>query len=304
MNPINIQFTRLLRRPVAYSLAVGPFRLRVESRIPAVIEGLEFFYSEKLQVKPFEFHDFHIKLAVPSGIRRWINPQVVFYFDGRAPFKPLPVDQAFAMFEWGMNWCISQHAHQYLMIHSAVAERHGRAVIMPGVPGAGKSTLCAALINRSWRLFSDELALLSNDADMLTPLARPVALKNESIDVIGRFAPDAQFGTVAYDTAKGTVSHLRPPLDSVRRVDEHARPSWIIFPRYKAGAECRLDATSKGKALMKIAENSFNYSLMAEKGFDILTALVDSCDCYELSYSRLDDAIAVLDSLAKESVAQ
>lgn len=303
MNALNFHYTQLLRRPVAYSLAVGPFRLRVESRIPAVIEGLEFFYSERLQAEPFEFHDFHIKLAVPSGVRRWINPQVVFYFDGRAPFKPLPLDQAFAMFEWGLNWCISQHAHQYLMIHSAVVESNGHGAIMPGTPGAGKSTLCAALINRGWRLFSDELALLSSGADMLTPLARPVALKNESIDVIGKFAPDAQFGTAAYDTAKGTVSHLKPPLDSVRRVDEHARPSWIVFPRYRAGTECHLDVVSKGKALMKIAENSFNYSLLADKGFDILTTLVDSCDCYELTYSQLDNGIAVLDSLAKDSVA-
>jgi predicted ATPase len=30
-------------------------------------------------------------------------------------------------------------------------------VILPAPPGSGKSTLCAALVTRGWRLLSDEL---------------------------------------------------------------------------------------------------------------------------------------------------
>lgn len=91
----------------------------------------------------------------------------------------MPVGHAFPQLEWAMNWCISTQANFYLLLHSAVIERNGFAAIMPAPPGSGKSTLCAALINRGWRLLSDELALISLHDQNIYPLARPVGLKND-----------------------------------------------------------------------------------------------------------------------------
>jgi HprK-related kinase A len=82
------------------------------------------------------------------------------------------------MLEWGMNWCIASHMHYYLMLHAAVLERDGHALIMPGDPGAGKSTLTAALMLDGWRLLSDEIALIDRNDGLLYGLARPVSLKN------------------------------------------------------------------------------------------------------------------------------
>ena len=67
------------------------------------------------------------------------------------------------MLEWGLNWCVAGHAHQYLMLHAAALERNGRAVILPGDPGAGKSTLTAALMLSGWRLLSDEITLVDRE---------------------------------------------------------------------------------------------------------------------------------------------
>jgi HprK-related kinase A len=103
-------------------------------------------------------------------------------------------------------------------------------VVLPGDPGAGKSTLTAALMLSGWRLLSDEITLIDRDDGLLVGLARPVSLKNASIDVIRHAFPDAVIGAPAYDTHKGTVAHVRPSADSVARVNEKARPAWIIFP--------------------------------------------------------------------------
>jgi HprK-related kinase A len=171
-----------------------------------------------------------------QGPRRWLYPQVNFHHDGQAPFKPLPADQAFALLEWGMNWCIATRAHHYLLLHAAVLERHGKAVILPGEPGAGKSTLTAALMLSGWRLLSDEMTMVDRDDGLIVPLARPVSLKNRSIEIIRAFDREAVFGDVAHDTHKGTVSHLRPSADSVQRMGEKARAAHIVFPRWEAGA--------------------------------------------------------------------
>src|SRR3546814_17273791 len=69
--------------------------------------------------------------------------------------------QALPMLEWGLNWCIGAHGHQFLIIHAAVIERNGLAAILPGAPGSGKSTLTACLVHNGWRLLSDAMALVS-----------------------------------------------------------------------------------------------------------------------------------------------
>lgn len=277
-------------------LPTGPFRNRIVSHVPDVAKGIALLYAD-FPIGAEGFCDFHVRVDRVSGLRRWWRPQITFRFDGGEPFKPLRADHAFASMEWGLNWCISGHAHHYLMLHAAVVERNGRAVILPGDPGAGKSTLTAALVLSGFRLLSDELMLIDRDDGMLVPLARPINLKNASIDIIRNFSADAVFGDTAFDTHKGTVAHLKPPAECVARMDEKARPGFIVFPRWKAGAEPRLTPHSKADAFMHAATHSFNYDLLGGLGFDMNAALVDRCDCYDFEYSRLPDAIRFFEEL-------
>lgn len=115
------------------------------------------------------------------------------------------------MLEWGLNWCVSMHAHHYLIIHAAVVEKNGLAAILPAPPGSGKSTLTAGLVLSGWRLLSDELTLIDRRTGLLHALPRPVSLKNQSIDVIRQFNPEAFINRVSHDTSKGSVAHMRPP---------------------------------------------------------------------------------------------
>ncbi|MCA1804214.1 MAG: HprK-related kinase A, partial [Xanthomonadaceae bacterium] len=158
--------------------------------------------------------------------------------------------------------------------------------------------LCAGLVNRGWRLLSDELTLIDRDTGLITPLPRPVSLKNQSIEVIRTFAPEAVLGPVARDTAKGTVSHMQPPAASVRAADELARPAWIIMPRYQAGAPADLTALPKGEAFIQAADQSFNYSLLGQEGFEAMGRLVEDCECLRFHYGELEEAVTVFERLA------
>lgn len=279
------------------SIRTGPFVTRVYTSLEAAAEGIGLLYADYPLATTDEFADFHISLSRPGGMRRWIKPQVLFLFDGTPTFKPLPVEQAFPMFEWGLNWCVSSHAHSYLIIHAAVLEKHGHAAILPAPPGSGKSTLCAALARNGWRLLSDELALINVADGMVVPLPRPVSLKNASIDIMRAYAPEAIFSRKVSDTMKGTVAHMQAPADSVARAGEPARPGWVIFPRYEAGTVTRLTALPKARAFMRAADNAFNYSLLGEHGFARLAALIDASSCHEFSYSKLDEAIDTFNRL-------
>ena len=275
----------------------GEFSICLQTRLTSVIDAVALLYAQFPLLDDDAYIDFPIVLERPRNVRRWWRPQVRFLVDGHAPFQPLPLDQAYPMFEWGLNWCVSAHAHGYLMIHAAVVEKNGRAAILPAPPGSGKSTLCAALVHNGWRLLSDELTLVRPQDGHVLPLPRPISLKNGSIALMRDFLSDPVFSPAVIDTHKGTVAHLKAPTDSVLRHAETALPAWIIFPRYEAGADAVLTAVGKASAHVRVAKNAFNYSLLGGRGFDTLADLIDRCDSHEFRYSRLDDALATFERL-------
>lgn len=278
-------------------LQTGAFITHLQTSIPSVAQNVGLLYADYPLLEQADFADFHVSLSQPSNLRRWFKPQVLFSSDGHSPFKPLPLDQAFPMLEWGLNWCVSSHANTYLIIHAAVIEKGGFAAILPAPPGSGKSTLCAALVNRGWRLLSDELTLIRVSDGRIIPLPRPVSLKNQSIDIIQQYEPSAIFSRKVRDTIKGTVAHMKPSTDSVKRAMETAQATWVIFPKYQAGADTCLERLPQAHAFMRIADNAFNYSLLGAKGFATMASLIDASQCYEFTYSVLDEAIATFAAL-------
>lgn len=289
----------LLRSPGLF-LHTGPFVSRIRTAIPGVAEGIALLYADYPAAGHEAFADYHLSLERPHNLRRWYRPQVLFKFDGLLPFKPLPLEQALPLLEWGLNWSIASHAHHYLIIHAAAIEKDGLAAILPGPPGSGKSTLTAFLVNRGWRLLSDELALVSLTDGTVTALARPISLKNESIDIIARMVPGATLSRRCEDTTKGTVALLKAPLDSVERVAETARPAWVIFPKYEAGTEAELMPCPKAGTLIDLGDNAFNYSMHGKRGFEVLARMIEDCACFNLRYSNLFEAERILDGLAAD----
>lgn len=296
---LNRSILKSLLEDTGAGFKTGPFSVLVKSDLPFVAEGLAFHYGQ-FELRESDFHDFHVSVTRSSGLRRWISRQSNFAYDGFRPFLPLPENQAFPMLEWGLNWCISTHANHLLIIHAAVVEKNGFVAILPAPPGSGKSTLCAGLVLAGWRLLSDELTLIDPATGLVHPLARPVSLKNQSIQVIRDFSSEARIGAASHDTAKGTVAHLGPPLESVLRQHEPAQPGWVIFPKWQRDAKAMLTPRSQAQTFIYLAQNAFNYSQLGERGFLAGTALIRNCDCYDFTYHALSDAIGIFDDLANE----
>jgi HprK-related kinase A len=286
---------------VGLSIQFGPFNLRIRSDLQAFASLAHELYAPYPLPEAEAISDFHVQVASPRGLRRWVRPQACFVVDGRSPFAPYTAKHAFPALEWGINWCVATRAHYLLMLHSAVVERNGQAMLFPAWPGHGKSTLCTALIHSGWRLLSDEFGLVRPEDGVLLPVPRLIPLKNESIDVIKRFRPEAVIGPAFYGTRKGTVAHVRPPVDSIRRAQEPARPRWFVFPRWIAGAAFSLEPMPKSRAFLMVATNAFNYEVLDDTAFRLVADMVRACDCYSLRYSDLDEAVAALDTLCRSA---
>ena len=278
-------------------MRTGPFIVHVETTCAEVIAGAKLLYDPRCILQRPAFCDYHVEMAQPL-LRRWFRPQAVFLFDGHAPFLPGPKRHASPMLEWGLNWVIATTAHQYLIIHAAAVERNGLVLLLPAPPGSGKSTLCAGLVFRGWRLLSDELALLRPDTGHVVALARPISLKNESVDVISRFAPEAVMGAPTEGSAKGTIVLVKPPTASIDSIDKPAQPRWIVFPRYQAGAALQLTERSKAATFIQLGDSAMNYNILGEIGFSTMTELIERCEIGDFLYSDLDEAVDFFTAMA------
>jgi HprK-related kinase A len=264
--------------------------VRVRSELPTVSEHLDRLYPGFPIGPGTSGGHFDVAIVQGRGARRWIRRQASLVVNGVRPFHPLPGNLAGPVMEWGLNWCIGTRAHHFLVLHSAVLERGGRALLLPARPGSGKSTLCAALAYSGWRLFSDEFALIDPESGELLPAPRPISLKNESIELIARRYPDVVYGAEGVDIDGARFVHARAPRASIERSQESSLPGWVVFPQYKAGAVTTLERVPKAHALMELAGHSFNYNYVPA-GYGALVELIRRTECWTLQYSDLDDVI-------------
>ncbi len=213
----------------------GPFVSQIRAELPELAEPIGRLYAE-FDLCEEEFRDFRVRIK-QRGRRA---QQAEFVLDEWSALPKFPRGIALGMLEWGLNWCVYTTVHRYLIVHAAVVAKDARALLLSAPPGSGKSTLCAGLVGRGWRLLSDELGVIDPASLEIWPLARPICLKEESIALIREHVPDAVFGPAVHGTAKGTVAHMRPPAESVRRAGEPARAAWVLLPRFDPEATTAL----------------------------------------------------------------
>jgi len=283
---------------------LAPVTVRVRSPFRSVARHIERFYggrpTRSAMTRDASFIDFDIRVVDGATCRRWFRPQVRFLLDASDPFLPLPASQAAPLFEWGLNWCLATRPLGYLVMHAAVVA-HGRdALILPGFPGAGKSTLCAALtFGEGWRLLSDELAILAPETGELQPNPRPISVKNESLRIVSAF-PGAALGPAYSDTRKGTVAHVAPPAASLAAAEQTARCRWVVFPRFAAGSQPTCEEITRAEAFARIAEQSFNRDRMGEAGFHAICAMLDGARCFEIAYGSTTDGLGLIRDITSE----
>jgi HprK-related kinase A len=275
---------------------LGCFAAHIRSDVTNLPPALHSLYRDYPLLDESGIYSFHVELR--QTFSRPFARKVRFIVDGRVPHEDLPIEQALAVLEWGINLVIALRMHCFLMLHAGAVERRGGLMLLPAMPGSGKTTLCVALAHRGWRLFSDEFALVRPNSLDFVPLPRPMPLKNESIEVIQALIPEAELGPKIPNTRKGTVAHVKAPAESISDANVTAQPRWVVFPRWARGAPLVLEPVPAPDAFMSIATNAFNYELLGDGAFATLRDTIDAARCFRLTYSDLDAAIAALGDLA------
>ncbi|MGO4893881.1 HprK-related kinase A [Flavobacterium sp. W21_SRS_FM6] len=276
---------------------VGPYRFSIEGCPKYILSQLKKLYDDSVGFAPEKPIDYCLSIKSTSFIRKFLKPQICIYIDNHRPFNPIAPKMLLPSLEWGMNWCIASHDYSHLLIHSAVLVKNGKAVIFPAVPGSGKSTLAAYFSLRGWSVYSDEMAIIPLNSNLVVPMHRPASLKNRSIDIIRKNANGQFMSTTTYGTHKGDIAHLKLSNRSSFEKLSEAKIVAAIFPKYREGGSLAIEQITQLEGFAKFVHHSFNYSILGEQGFETLKNVVFGAQFYTAKYSSYNGIDQFLEEL-------
>lgn len=234
---------------------------------------------------PIEYH-----LERHDGQLRLRQSRRVIY-QGTSP------DMAAVMLLHEMQLAAYRERDNLCVVHAGAVGRGDACVLLPGVAGAGKSTLTAALLHDGWDYLSDDTVPVDAADGRAIALTPPLTVKAGSLAVLSPLYP-ALPELPEYGRADQEVRYLPPPADKACPADRAVAA--VIFPRYRPGGDPRLIEIPAAQAFTRLAEAG----IFAHRPRDParLKALLDwfgGLPSYALEYDRLADACRlVADALA------
>ena len=278
-----------------FSVRIGPIGFRIGSDWRRPIAQLADLYRDF--PKPTDgIPDFTVRLSATRPWRRFVRPSVAIGGDYTLPeAAPLPLRHGLLAAEMAMNLQLALGGRRYLLLHASAVERDGRAMLMTGASGAGKSTLATLLAARGWRFMGDEFVLLSPETGLVHAFPRLISLKNEGVAAARTAWPKGRFGPLLAATPKGDIRHLVPDARAIAAMDEPAKPSLLLFPRYGLSSEQRVVPPSE--TFVRLTHASTNYVTLGEQGFGSLTRLVRTVPAVAIDYPDGAGGVALAETL-------
>jgi hypothetical protein len=186
-------------------------------------------------------------------------------------------------------------------IHATALEKSGRAVLIPGSSGRGKTTCCISLMRAGYRCLSDDHPLVRENGTELEILAFP-----EKIDV-------TENSIQLFPELREAQARLRrgiwkrsffPDEFYPHAIVEAGKPAVILFPLIIDAPESRLEPLPKNRALEEIMRQGLLVldREVAHRQFRTFARLAETTPCYRLYFG--EDVLALpqlIDSLLDTS---
>lgn len=184
-------------------------------------------------------------------------------------------------------------------LHAAGVARNGRAILLPGAGGAGKSTLALGLGAAGWTVHGDDTVALSPDLE-LRPMPLPLCLKRGSWSCAEALLGAAGRGLDGRRPDGRAVRWLTPGA-ALPMADPTARTpvGQIVFPAFAQHGGTALRPLAADEALRRLLPALHAPGEgVTPRALDALIAWIRTRPCFELRHRSLQEGIAALEALA------
>ncbi len=181
-------------------------------------------------------------------------------------------------------------------VHAACVAREGFGVLLAGASGAGKSSLALACARRGWTYLSDDSSFVELGGDGLTVIGRPHQIRFR--ESAAELFPELQ-GRLAQRRPNGrTAIEVRTSdLPGVRTANQ-CRAGAVVFLDRREDGPAGLAELDAETALARCMEGSPTYGSRVRSAHEEALRRLAGVGAYELTYSRLEDAVGELERLA------
>jgi hypothetical protein len=176
--------------------------------------------------------------------------------------------------------------HQRFALHAGCLSRDGRAVLLAGTTGAGKSTLALALARLGLDYLSDDLVFLGDRQDgslQVIGFADAVGVTAGTVDLIAELAV-----TAGSDPEPGFPKHLIRVEDVFEmRIIEASQPCVLVFPQVSGAEESSLTALEPGDAWLRLVPDVLlTDEASSQAHVSAIAHLTEGLSCYGLQTGR------------------
>lgn len=183
-------------------------------------------------------------------------------------------------------------------VHAACVARSGKAVLLCGSSGAGKSCLAYACARRGWTFITDEVTSLSLGSSERLVLGNPRYLhfRETAASILPELA-----GRLATPNSVGKFSIEMRTAEMGVETAFQSHAAAVVFLDRRPDSPARLTPVSAADAFRGLESE---IPLLPQPQYDAhraaLRHLVQN-GAFELRYHNLDEAVTLLDSLLKPS---
>lgn len=167
------------------------------------------------------------------------------------------------------------------VFHAACLSWQGKALLLAGASGSGKSSLSAWLTGRGFYWLTDEIAFLPSGSLECQGFSRPLHLKPPADTLFPALLGSGSPGPLPV----GAAGWLVPPfVPGDGPQEQSARLHQIIFPHFKPGSPFQFERLSKASAALALANTLVNARNLPDHGFPQLVGLARAVPAYQMTY--------------------
>jgi hypothetical protein len=181
-----------------------------------------------------------------------------------------------------------------VVLHAGAVSLNGRAIVLAGPTGSGKTSLAAWFVANGFHSLSDEVVALVGGATDVVGFPRAMVVKGEAAGKVEALTACAEANTIR--TAASTMIRPMP----ARIAGRSPQPcSLIIFPKFEPGAPLRIAAVSATQAGLRLMGCNLNARNLHGEGFGEIGALARAAPAFVLHYGDFDQLGGVVDVLVR-----
>jgi|GEM_PF-1107958 len=194
--------------------------------------------------------------------------------------------ELFAVTEWRLTRALMEGVHALYQLHAGVVVLNGRALVLCGHSGAGKTSLTVGLGLRGGAVYGDEVAIFDADSLRVFSFPRDLIVRNGTRDL---FPQIEQLELPAWKVF-ADYRHV-PPQAWCPLAGSPVPCSGFVFPQLRHdGCEPSLRRLGPAEAAQRILEQSFNMDQWGKRGIDLVGQLAEQYPAWELVFADAERA--------------